>query len=158
MGGIIDPSLMKWYHPLETAEGSTHGGGIDTTNEIVSGLDNNIFDDVSDAERESGDIEFRKVYIRNENVATYKGMKCWIQSNTPASNTNIGIALGTDNDVQTDAEGYTFVEPTSKVDINVLDIGDVVQNAAQAIWIKRTVTAGGLGYTDDGFTIRIENS
>ena len=33
----IDPALIKWYQCTVWAEGSAHGGDIDTGNEITSG-------------------------------------------------------------------------------------------------------------------------
>ncbi|WP_305064618.1 hypothetical protein [Methanococcoides sp.] len=66
----IDPALIKWYQCLTWTEGSTHGGDIDTGNEITSGADQNIFDDVSNAQRIAGVTEYRKIFIRNEYADT----------------------------------------------------------------------------------------
>ncbi len=48
------------------------GGGQMTANEIVSGEDNQIFDDVSDVDRAVGDVSIRKVYAAITSVNTDK--------------------------------------------------------------------------------------
>lgn len=54
-------------------------------------------------------------------------------------------------------EGSTFVTPTAWDDPDVLEIGDIPHDGYRAIWIKRTLAPGGLGYTNDGFTISVIN-
>lgn len=157
----IDPALIKWYRCATWTEGDTHGGDIDLTSEIISGADQNIFDDVSNAERETGDVEYRKIFIRNENADTWNGVISWISSGQDSSNNDvhIGIALGTDAGTKTDeGTGLTYVQPTAKADGNALSIGNLAQNEYQAIWIRRTVDASALGYTNLQFVISAESS
>jgi len=91
----VDPSLLKFYECVVWPEGDTHGGGIDWSDEITSGIDENVFDDVSDAERQAGDTEYRKIYIANKNPsATWSNVKCWISEFTPAPNDEISILRG----------------------------------------------------------------
>lgn len=49
------------------------GGGQMTANEIVSGADNQIFDDISDVDRAAGDVSIRKVYaaVTSEDTDKY---------------------------------------------------------------------------------------
>lgn len=150
---------LKYYQCLVWSEGTTHGGDIDTANEIVSGQDQNIFDDVSNDERVAGDTEYRKIFIRNENADTWQAVKAWIAAFTPATNDEISVKLGTDAGVQS-VEGVAagYVSPSSKVHADVLSIGDLAQNAYQAIWIRRIVDVGGAGYTGNTFTIACESS
>jgi len=155
----LSSSNIKFYQCTTWAEGDTHGGDIDTESEITSGVGENIFDDVSEAERVAGDTEYRKIYVRNENTDTWAAVKAWIESFTPAENDEIEIKMGTNAGVQSVegvAEGY--VSPDSKVHANVLSIGDLVQNDYQAVWIKRTVSAEGDGYTENTFTLAFESS
>lgn len=231
----ISAALLKFYKSLTWTEGDTHGGAIDTTGEIASGISQNIFDNISDAERISGVTDYRKIHFRNENTDGYNNVKAWIDTNTPATNTDISILAAGSKSVQnqdsaalsgtftfaasatviasvdvskevrpgekifnstndtntaavkvisvsadgltiTLASAYagttgsgkaaklapitacTFLQPTSKADVNVLDLGSLGQNQSNAIWIKRTVSAGGDGYTDDTFTLKVENS
>ena len=226
----IDAANLKNYQCLTWAEGSTHGGDIDTSNQITSGADQNVFDDVSNDERDNGDTEYRKIFIRNENADTWQAVKAWISAFTPADNDEVSIVKGgfkdtrddvalsgtltfTNGDtavtgdstafttevgkgdfIQLDADATmvevasvtddthltlvddysgsggsgsgtrqggsskTFVQPDSKTHADVLSLGDLAQNEYAAVWIKRVVTAGGSGYTNDSFELAFENS
>lgn len=150
---------IKWYQCAVWAEGDAHGGDIDIANEITTGADENIFDDVSNAERVAGDTEYRKIYIKNENADTWEAVKLWIDTFTAAANDEISIKLGTNAGVKS-VEGVAagYVSPDSKVHADVLTIGDLAQNAYQSIWIKRIVSAAGDGYTDNTFKLATESS
>ena len=155
----IEAANIKFYQCTEWAEGDTHGGDIDLGNEITSGADQNIFDDVSNAERVAGDTEYRKIYIRNENVDTWNAVKAWIDTFTAATNDEITIKIGTNSGVQSVegvAEGY--VSPDSKIHADVLSLGNLAQNAYASIWIKRVVSAEGDGYTENSFKLAAESS
>lgn len=91
MADDIDPALIKFYQCITWAEGDAHGGDIDVANEITSGADQNIFDDVSDAEREAGDTEYRKIFIKNTNVGTWAAVKAWISQFTLAVDDEVHI-------------------------------------------------------------------
>lgn len=150
---------IKWYQCATWAEGDTHGGDIDTGNEITSGADQNVFDDVSNAERVAGDTEYRKIYIRNENADTWNAVKAWIDTFTAASNDEITIKLGTNAGVKS-VEGVAagYVSPDAKAHGDVLNIENLAQNAYASIWIKRVVTAAGGGYTANSFKLAAESS
>jgi len=150
---------IKFYQCTTWTEGDSHGGDINLSNEITTGVGNNIFDDVSDAERVAGDTEYRKIFIRNENADTWAAVKAWISSFTLATNDEISIALGTPSGTQSgEATGLTYYSPDSKGHADVLSVGDLAQNAYKAIWIKRVVTALGDGYTENAFTLAFESS
>jgi len=150
---------IKFYQCTTWAEGDSHGGDIDTENEITSGVEENIFDDVSEAERVSGDTEYRKIFVKNENTDTWGAVKAWIESFTPATNDEISIALGTNAGTQSsEGTGLSYKSPDSKTHEDVLNIGDLAQNEYQAVWIKRVVDAAGDGYTANAFTLSFESS
>jgi len=155
----LSPSNIKFYQCTTWAEGDSHGGAIDTGSEITDGADQNIFDDVSNAERVAGDTEYRKIFVRNENTDLWSAVKAWISSFTPATNDEISIKLGTADGVQS-VEGVAagYVSPDSKVHADVLSVGDLAENASKAIWIKRIVAAEGNGYTANAFTLAFESS
>jgi len=150
---------IKYYQCTTWAEGDTHGGAIDTGSEITSASDQNIFDDVSNAERSAGDTEYRKIYVRNENADTWEAVKLWISQLTLATNDEISIKLGTSEGVKS-VEGVAagYVTPTTKGHADVLTVGNLVQNASKAVWIKRIVAAAGDGYTDNTFILAFESS
>jgi hypothetical protein len=92
--GTLSATLLKWYQCTNWTEAATHGGAIDTGNEITTNTSNNIFDDVSDAERSAGDTDYRKIFFRNENDDTYTTPKAWIDSNTPCTGDAVWVQLG----------------------------------------------------------------
>ena len=159
MAGAISAASIKIYQCLVWAEGSTHGGDIDTGNEITSGADQNIFDDITDAQRISGVTEYRKIYIRNENVATWNAVKAWISQFTGSSDDEITVKLGTNAGVQS-VEGVAagYVSPNSKAHGDVLSIGSLAQNAYASVWIKRIVDATSDGYSENSFKLAFESS
>lgn len=159
MAGVILAAEIKIYQCTVWTEGDTHGGDIDTGSEITSGADENVFDDVTDAQRLAGVTEYRKIYIRNENVATWEGVKAWVSQFTLSTDDEITIKLGTDAGVQS-VEGVAagYASPDSKVHADVLSVGDLAEDAYQSVWIKRIVDASSDGYTDNSFKLAFENS
>lgn len=90
MGEILAENL-KWYQCVDFNPGENHGGDIDLTAEIASGVANNVFPNVTDAERIAGAVHYAKIFFRNENAADYTTALAWIQANTPAVNDEIQI-------------------------------------------------------------------
>ena len=90
MGEILAEKL-KWYGCEVFEPGDDHGGDIDLSNEITSGIANNVFPNVTDAERIAGAEHYAKIFFRNENQADYTTALAWIQANTPAVNDEIQI-------------------------------------------------------------------
>ena len=159
----IDPANIKLYQCATWTEGASHGGAINTGAQITDASSNNIFDDVSDAERVAGviatdDNAYRKIFIRNENADTWNSVKCWISQVTGATNDEVHIVAASGADIASTAKGYTYVTPTSKVHADVLNLGNIAQNASVGIWVQRLVSAAGSGYTDNTFKLAFESS
>lgn len=89
----VKASLIKFFKCATWAEGVAHGGGIGAV-EISSGLINNIFDDISDAERVAGDTDYRKIYVKNTNADTWAAVKAWVDLFTESEDDEISILLG----------------------------------------------------------------
>lgn len=155
---VVDPTQLKFYRCSNWAEGDAHGGSINTDAEIISGNLNNIFDDVTNAERINGMTDYRKIYVRNNNPGTWSNVLLWINQLTNAENDEVWIALGTDGGTKADeGEVVTYVQPTSSGNTDTLSLGNMEQYEHQAIWIKRIVTAGGMGYTTNTFQLAAES-
>ena len=107
MADDIDPTLIKFYECATWTEGNAHGGDIDTGDEITSGADQNVFDDVSDAERVAGDTEYRKIFIRNENTGTWAAVKAWILQFTLAADDEVHILRGGRKSTQSNPTALT---------------------------------------------------
>ena len=57
----ITADSLRWYQS-ERMTDEDDGGGQMTGNEIVPGIENQVFDDLSDVDRAAGDVSLRKVY------------------------------------------------------------------------------------------------
>ena len=123
----------------------------------------NYFDDVSSAEASAGDTEYRCVYVHNNHgTLTLIGAKVFIQTNTPSSDTDVAIGLGssaingTEQTVANESTaptGVSFSAPTTFA--GGLAIGDLAAGAHKAVWVRRTVNAGAAAYADS-FTLRVQ--
>lgn len=117
---------IKWYRSIEATEGASHGGSIDTSSLIVSASAENIFDNVSDTEREEGDVEYRKIHVRNENDENYSNVKGYISQNTTEENTDIAIVAGGSKSKQSeDSDALTGTFTFTAASTEVLCTNDI---------------------------------
>lgn len=101
----IVASELKWYKSQVITNTSTNGG-IMSINEVVDGVKNNIFPDVSQAERIAGLIRYRKIFAKLVNAANEVLINpgFHIRDFTPAQD-RIEMFVGTNTDVQGDITG-----------------------------------------------------
>lgn len=89
------------------------GGGRMTANEIVSGAENQIFDDVTDQDRAAGDVSIRKVYVAVTSADTDKyldaGVAVWKE---PADSAASVLAFSTGDFYDERADLKTRIEQT----------------------------------------------
>jgi len=103
----IAASDIIFYKAGANNDTAANGGRI-SANEVVDGSLNNLFPNVSSAERTAGLTRYRKMFLRNKNagdLAMYSG-EVWIYTRSLADD-HCQLKAGTDTDVQTAAEGYT---------------------------------------------------
>jgi len=86
----IDYDLIKFYQCEYWGNSRNHGGDISDI-EIESGKSENIFSNVSDENRKAGSIDYKKIFIRNENASVWHNVVAWIEADTPAPNDSISI-------------------------------------------------------------------
>lgn len=123
----------------------------------------NYFDDVSSAEATAGDVEYRCVYVHNgHGTLALQGAKIWVQTQTPSSDTDVAIGLGTSAvngteqtvaDESTAPSGVTFSAPSNFA--GGLALGDIPAGQHKAVWVRRTVNAAAAGASDN-FTLRTQ--
>ena len=98
----------------------------------------------------------------NHGTLSLIGAKVFIQTNTPSSDTDVAIGLGssaingteqTVADESTAPSGVAFSAPTTFA--GGLAIGDLAAGAHKAVWVRRTVNAGAAAYSDS-FTLRVQ--
>lgn len=126
-----------------------------------------LFDAVTGDESAAGDVEYRCVYVRNED-ASAAGLinpAAYLFSNTPSADTIISIGLDpagknatatTVANENTAPAGVTFSEPATKAAGLALPSSPYAQNDFVAVWIRRTVGAGAASAASDPATLRVE--
>lgn len=143
-------------------------GGIISATEVVDDTLNNLFDNVSGAEHIAGDINYRCIYIKNNSADIAYASKLYIESNTPAADSEIQIGLdlaGAGDGVSTGVADTIPDEATAPspavtfstaVDYaNALNLGNLAAGAVYAIWIKRTITAGDTAQANDNAVLKL---
>jgi len=154
----IDSDNLNFYECLTWTEGLTHGGDINLANKIITDTFENIFDSVTDAQRIAGDTDYRKIYIRNDNVGAdtdWLYVRCWISQFTPSSDDEIYITAEGDNaDTEAEADDYvTWVQPDAIDHVDVLNLGNLVSLDYHHVWIKRVVGAASDKYPSNSFIL-----
>jgi len=124
----------------------------------------NFFDDVTSAQSAAGSVEYRCLYVHNNNATLiYQNAVIWIQANTPSVDTTLDIGIGTSaiNGVEaaTASEtvaptGVTFSAPTAFGAGLVL--GSIPAGQHRAVWVRRTVNAGAAAINSDTYTLRAQ--
>lgn len=145
------------------ASGDASLGGAISNNAVSSSV-NALFDYVSGDESAAGDVEYRCIYVRNSHASlTLYGAKVWIASNTPSTDTEAAIGLGTS--AVNGTEQTIANENTAPTGVTLalaaneaasLSIGDLAPGAHKAVWVRRTVTAGAAAYNNDGMTLTVK--
>jgi len=158
----VDSDNLNFYECLTWTEGATHGGDINLANKIITDTFENIFDSVTDSERIAGDTEYRKIYIRNDNVGDdpeWMYVRCWISQFTLSDDDEIYITSEGDNsDTQADAVAYAWVQPDNITHVDVLNLGNLDTLEYHHIWIKRVVGALSGAYPSNSFTLGLRSA
>ena len=159
---VADTDIKFYYSGDGTAKGSL--GGAITENEVPSSGTNIIFDNVDASEAESGDVEYRCIYIKNTHPSdTLYDARVFIAQDTVSEDDEIDIGLdsagknGTATsiaDESTAPSGVTFSHPTTYDD--GLQLGDLGPGEYYAIWIRRTVNAGASALANNNYMIKVQ--
>ena len=103
----IAASDISFYKAASNNDTASNGGRISTT-EVTDGSLNNLFPNVSSANRVAGITRYRKMFLRNQNtgdLSLYSG-EVWISTRSLAAD-YFQLKAGADTDVQSAAELYT---------------------------------------------------
>lgn len=170
----ITSGEIEWRYSVKTgsAGDSTAGTASGSLGKYVSttAVDfGALFDDVSADENAADDVEYRCIFVLNQNdTLTYQNVKVWIDSET-AGGASLAIALdglGVTPKAQAGAQadevadegtaptGETFTTPTSKaVGLAPADVGP---DQCFALWIRRTISGGPVSaVNNDGGVIKV---
>ncbi len=152
---------MTWYYSGGSANSDPNAslGGAKSSVSVGTGL-NGLFDDVSGAESEAGDTEYRCVYYMNETGETIYDVHVYILSQPSGDDSfQIGKDLaGKNATADTVADEDTAPDPavtfaTAPDYDNGIDLGDLADDDYYAIWVKRIVPAAATASTSS-WTIR----
>jgi hypothetical protein len=138
-----------------------------STTELSGTALNNLFDDVSGAENEASDVEYRCVFVRNKNASlTLQGAVAYIYSEV-SGGTSIAISVDTTAasaigasaaqalevaDESTAPTGLSFSSPVTLA--TGLSLGNIAAGYCKALWIRRTA-ANTAAVANDGGVIRV---
>lgn len=164
---------MKVYlsgGPGASTPAASIGDEISSTQITDNSLEN-LFDNIAPAEATAGLIDYRCFYLKNTHASDdLDATVIWINSNTPSTTTTIaigldpagvgdgaatGVAATPVNDVTAPA-GVTFSTPTTEG--AGLAIGQIDNGECQAVWVRRTITAGTASAAHDAFTLKISGT
>jgi len=150
-----------------TAAGSL--GKYISTTQLTDASLNNLYDDVSGAENEASDVEYRCFFIHNNHASlTLESPVVWIYSQV-AGGTSVAVAVDT---TAASAIGSVPVQGVTVVDESTaptgptfyttcvskatgLALGNIAAGYCKAIWIRRTAANTG-ALDSDGAIIRVE--
>jgi len=161
---IIASELNYYYSGgAANSSGDASLGGAVSSVEITSGSLHNLFDIVNVSEATAGDVEYRGIYIANDNASLdLLSAAIYIESDSTSADTDISIALapeGAGASMETLANEFT--EPSgvawhSLVGAgNSLPIGgDLPFGESLGIWIRRTVSPGASAVASDTASLR----
>jgi len=101
---IIQSELL-WYKAVVNDDTTSNGGRM-TSAISISGVKNNIWPDVSQAERVSGSTKYRKTFIKvaNDDDLILFDSRIYVETFTPGDD-SIALFLGTQRDTQNDITG-----------------------------------------------------
>lgn len=162
---MIDTDLVAYLSggSANTDPNLSLGDDISSTAVSLTPL-NNLFDNVSPAERASGTVEYRCFYVKNEHATEeLQNTSVYISKQTDSTSTAIDIGLdsaginGTAEiipDETTAPLNVTFTRPSTTS--TALVVGDLEPGDYFAVWVRRTVNAGTAARASDTFGIRVQ--
>lgn len=156
----VDVAEVKLFRALANSDLSANGGR-ESYNEILSGVMNNVFPNVSHAERVAGITRYRKIFLRNTDDEQFFlfNTRFWIDKISLAED-YYRIAVGTPTDTQGDIGAYDFygtgrlteARTAGQTDVKV-NFGDtdLVALLAQGdkLYITNKKTIDDVGHTDE---------
>ena len=142
-------------------------GGKRSSTEMVTAVLNNLFDDISGAEANAGDTEYRGIIIQNKHTSlTLYNAKAFLSVQPNGSRTtkeNISIAteavannaigtIATENDAPNGASAFSA--PATYA--TGLALGDIVPDGEIGLWFKRVVPASTEASASANFTLVVQ--
>lgn len=123
------------------------GSGLGGSPSVAIPTPTAVFDSVSHSEAQTGDIEYRVIYLKNTHAVRALGSTAlWVTTQTTSPTTDIAIGLAPEGpglDVtaipneQTPPVGVSFSAPSSEG--TGIAVGSIPAGQAYGVWLRRTV-------------------
>jgi len=188
----IQPSDIKKYLTGATSDGGSQSdpdsslGNYRSSTEIVNNNDNNLFDDVSGAESQAGNIEYRCICFKNTHSSLeLQNAKVYLSDVDVGSGNSIAFAVETPaTGSETDGNAQSIANESTAPQVNTTNhngsgsgVSDwstatsyndgvpVSQGSHDAnlgvgeivfVWIRRTIQAGASAKSGATFKVKIE--
>lgn len=157
------PILSTEINFFKSSQGVGLGGPISGT-QIATDTINAVFDNVNSQEAIAGDIEYRCIYVKNDNVSIdLLDTIIYILSNTSSPDTELAIGLDPAGvnasaaiiaDESTAPAGVVFTAAADE--LSALNIGTLPRNGGYyAVWLRRTVSPNASAISEDASTLRV---
>lgn len=156
----VDVLEVKLFRALTNNDLSANGGR-ESYNEILSGVMNNVFPNVSHSERVAGTTRYRKIFLRNTDDEQFFlfNSRFWVDKISLADD-YYRIAVGTPTDTQGDIGAYDFfgtgrfeaarTAGQSSIDINFGDTDlDGVMAPGDKLYITDKKNVDDTGHNDE---------
>lgn len=173
---IVQADLKFHYtgavsHEAVQTDGDASLGDYRAISEITTGVDNNVFDDVSGAEAGAGDVEYRAIGFHNDHGSLpLTACVVWIAVDTGNGEDDISfeVEAPTASEVTGAIEdiGTEDVEPAANTwsDATTKGTGKDCPNASNqvvvdgwfGIWLRRTISAAASAAAAETVTMRVE--
>ena len=126
---------LKMYRSALISDTAASNGGLLSSSEVVSGVNNNIFPDAPQAERATGSTKYRKVFFKNANASdlVLLNPRVFLDKYTPGDDA-VYFFSGTQSDLQSDI-GTPKIYGAGKLDANAAagatSINVLIESAAR---------------------------
>lgn len=142
-------SELKLYRSALVSDIAANNGGIMSSNEVVSAVNNNIFPDAPQSERLAGSTKYRKVFFKNTNSAdlTLLNPRIFLDKYTQGDDA-VYFFAATQSSLQSDISGSPKLYGAGKLDAYA---------AAGATVITVLIESAARQFFENGDVIRITN-
>lgn len=152
----IDATELEFY------ESSAKGlGGAITSTVIPSNTLLNVFDKIIGGEASQGMVDYRCIYIKNNNASlTLSSAIVKLTEQVALSSIHIGIGKGTspiggiEQIIPSESNVPNGVRFSEEVNEDVA-IGDVAAGKHFAVWLRRRCNVGTPAFTSEGFSVTV---
>ncbi len=174
MAAIVAGDILFKYATTAGAAGNTNTstaltslGKYISTTAWAGGTANDLFDDITGAENAASQVDYRCIFIHNNNAANdYQSVVAYLSAEV-AGGANIAIGVDTTAasaigsataqaltiaSTTTAPAGVTFSSPTTAG--TGISVGTIPVGYCKAIWVRRTAT-NSAALSNDGVTIAV---